>query len=169
MSKMTEGAVGAEPVQADPLRLAFEKHHLSLLRLCVLLSGQREDAEDIVQEAFIRSARKLPELTDEAVGPYLRAAAVNLWKNRLRRARMERRVRPSSARPELPQAAGEWDDVWRAVKRLPPRRRACVVLRFYEDMSEAETARVLGCSVGTVKSQTSRALLSLRKELGDEP
>lgn len=58
--------------------------------------------------------------------------------------------------------------MWRAVLTLPPRMRAIIVLRFLEDLKESETAEVLGCSVGTVKSQTSRALAKLRTQLGTE-
>ena len=60
------------------------------------------------------------------------------------------------------------ETLWGAIRRLPVRQRACVVLRYYEGLTEKETAEVLGCSVGTVKSQTSRALSHLRKELSDE-
>jgi RNA polymerase sigma-70 factor (sigma-E family) len=154
-------------VSQDPLRVAFERHHLPLLRMCLLLTGRREDAEEIVQEAFVRVAPRIAGLEPDAVGPYLRRTAVNVWKNRLRRLRLELRAR--SAGLSQPAASvsppEDRDEVWEAVGRLPPRRRACVVLRYYEDLSERETARVLGCSVGTVKSQTSRALARLRKEL----
>ena len=58
--------------------------------------------------------------------------------------------------------------MWVLVQTLPPRQRAAVVLRYYEDLSEAETARVLGCSVGTIKSQTSRAVAALRTRLAEQ-
>jgi RNA polymerase sigma factor (sigma-70 family) len=59
--------------------------------------------------------------------------------------------------------------MWRVVKTLPARQRAAVVLRYYEDLSEADTAAILGCSVGTVKSQTSRAIAGLRSKLATDP
>jgi len=99
----------------------------------------------------------------------VRRIAVNVWKNRNRRFRVELRARglvrlPRDGGP----SAEERDAVWDAIRRLPSRQRACLVLRYYEDLSERETAGVLGCSVGTVKSQTSRALARLRKEFTDE-
>jgi RNA polymerase sigma-70 factor (sigma-E family) len=151
------------------LRKAFERHYLPTLRLCLLLSGRPEDAEDIAQEAFVKLAPKIDALEEPAVGPYVRRIAINVWKNRNRRFRIELRARdlvrpPSGGGP----SAEERDAIWEAIKRLPPRQRACLALRYYEDLSEHETAGVLGCSVGTVKSQTSRALARLRKEFADE-
>lgn len=124
-----------------------------------------------MQESFIRLAAVVDDLSDDAVWPYLRRIAINVWKNRLRRAAVEaraqlRRDRQPSA--SVPSALEEHDWVWRAVRNLPTRQRACVVFRYYEDLSERETASLLGCSVGTVKSQTSRALAKLREELHDE-
>jgi RNA polymerase sigma-70 factor (sigma-E family) len=153
----------------EAMRVAFELHYLPLLKLSVALSGRQETAEDLVQEAFMRSAARITELTPDEVGPYLRRAVVNLWKNRLRRFAVEARHPISLVRPEPAPATPmeERDLMWKALMRLPSRQRACLVLRFYEDLPDAEVARILGCSVGTVKSQTSRGLAKLRK--GAEP
>jgi RNA polymerase sigma-70 factor (sigma-E family) len=152
------------PSRAEPLRAAFEEHYTPLLRLCVALTGKREVAEDIVQDAFVRVSPKIAGLDAPEVGPYLRRVAVNLWKSRLRRLRLERR--PREVQPQANTSALEdRDEVWRALLLLPPRQRACVVLRYYEDLPERHVAEILRCSVGTVKSQTSRGLTRLRKEL----
>ena len=78
-----------------PLREAFEIHYERLVRLCFLLTGRRDAAEDVVQEAFVRLAGKIDRLDAEAVGPYVRRIALNLWKNRLRRLALELRHRSS--------------------------------------------------------------------------
>jgi RNA polymerase sigma-70 factor (sigma-E family) len=151
----------------EALRAAFELHYPWLLRLCTALSGRRDVAEDIAQEAFVRIAPRIEQLTDEEIGPYLRRVAINLWKNRVRRFVVERRHRehvPASQPGEV-EGVDEHDAVWQALLTLPDRQRACVVLRYYESLSEREIARALGCSVGTVKSHTSRAMARLRKEL----
>ena len=152
------------------MRLAFEQHYVQLLRLCILLSGRRDIAEDLVQEAFVRAATRVPGLEIEEVGPYLRRVAVNVWKNRLRRLALENRPRALRRDNQAPEQSSydERDALWQAVKRLPKRQRACVVLRFWEDLTESEVAVLLGCSVGTVKSHTSRALARLRKEVNRE-
>jgi RNA polymerase sigma factor (sigma-70 family) len=149
---------------------AFERHYEALLRLCVLLTRRPDAAEDLAQDAFVRAARKLPELDDDRVFAYLRVTAVNLWKNRLRRLDLERGRRWWSHPPEAldTDVIVERDRVWRLVGELPARQRACLVLRFYEDLPEADTAAVLRCSVGTVKSQTAKAIARLRKELSDD-
>jgi RNA polymerase sigma-70 factor (sigma-E family) len=152
-----------------PLRRAFEAQYGRLVRLGVLLLGTTEGAEDLAQDAFVRAATKIETLPPDEVGPYLRRTLVNLWKNRLRRLAVERRfrVRVSRSDPGASEAFEERDALWRAVERLPRRQRACLVLRYYEDLSEREVAEVMGCSVGTVKSQTSRGLDRLRGELAD--
>jgi RNA polymerase sigma-70 factor (sigma-E family) len=153
----------------EAMREAFDQHYLALLRLCVLLSGSRELAEDLVQEAFVRAAQKIQYLPPDEVRPYLRRAAVNLWKKRLRRIVLETRHRGDRSVSRVQALSLEdRDALWRAVIRLPDRQRACLVLRYFEDMSERAVAETLGCSVGTVKSHTSRALTRLRKEVTDE-
>jgi len=140
-----------------------------LLRLALLLSGSRPLAEDLVQEAFARLWQHWGNLRDPDAGiGYLRVTIVNLARSSFRRRLLELRHRvvlPAVAEP--PDSAGRLD-VLGALARLPMGKRACVVLRFYADLSEEETARLLGISPGTVKSQTHRALAQLARLL-DEP
>lgn len=150
----------------DP-RNVFVAHHRRLVRLCTLFTGSEDAGEDLAQEAFARALTRASQLPEPEQYPYLRATASNIWKNRLRRLAIERRWRASREMSDGP-SPEDRDELWRAVVVLPARQRACVVLRFYEDLSERDTAEVLGCSVGTVKSQTSRALEKLREELLDE-
>jgi RNA polymerase sigma-70 factor (sigma-E family) len=154
----------------EAMRAAYEEHYVLLLRLCILLSGDRQVAEDIVQDAFVRIAPRIGEVPAENMGPYLRRVVVNLWKNRLRSLTRERRARDRSAINFATDPTGREDGaaLRSAVLRLPKRQRACLILRYYEDLPEREVASLLGCSLGTVKSQTSRALDRLRKEFESE-
>jgi RNA polymerase sigma-70 factor (sigma-E family) len=144
-------------------------------RLAYLLTGDRDVAEDMAQEAFVRLIGRLGFLRDEAViASYLRRSIVNLARKHWRRQGRERRylTREGPAvvgrTATLPDVASR-DQLWRAMGRLPHRQRAAIVLRFYEDLSEAQAARVLGCAVGTVKSSVSRGLKRMREEMiGDE-
>jgi RNA polymerase sigma factor (sigma-70 family) len=148
----------------EVLRRAFEAHYLPLLRLSTLLAGGSPNAEDIVQDVFVRSAGRLPGLSDPEVGPYLRTAVVNSWKNERRRLASDARKHRAAEIAARPASdAPSDDDLWEIIVQLPPRQRACLVLRYYEDLTEADVARLLGCSIGTVKSQTSRALDKVRK------
>jgi RNA polymerase sigma-70 factor (sigma-E family) len=163
------GEQTAEPEGSAPdaLSTAYEHHYAQLVRLCGLLSGSREVAEDIVQTVFVRAASRIAVLPAEEVRPYLRTAVANEWRNHRRRMALDRRVRPRliAGGRESPSVDQDHDDLWRALFRLPPKQRACLVLRYYEDLSEKQAADVLGVSIGTVKSQTSRALSKMRKEL----
>lgn len=156
----------AEGIQ-DTLRHAFETNYESLLKLSYLYSGRWEMAEDLAQEAFVRAAPKISGIPTAEVPLYLRRTLINLWKNRMRRAAVERRARARVQwLTEVVTPITEPDlTLWNAVRSLPPRQRACVILRFHEDLSEQQVAKTLGCSVGTVKSSTSRALAKLRMEL----
>jgi RNA polymerase sigma-70 factor (sigma-E family) len=151
----------------EGLRRAFEAHYEGLVRMGTLLTGRKDVAEDLVQEAFVRAASRIESLPPDEIRPYLRAAVVNLWRNRLRRLSTERRHDEPPRDVAFPPIEDR-DAMWRAISELPRRQRACVVLRYYEDLTEREAAQVMGCSVGTIKSQTSRALARLRKGFDDE-
>jgi RNA polymerase sigma factor (sigma-70 family) len=143
-------------------RSVFLAHHGRLLRLCTLLTGSIDAGEDLAQEAFARALMRASGLPEGEQYPYLRATASNIWKNGLRRLAVERRWRPSKS-VSVEGSLEDRDELWRAVVALPVRQRACVVLRFYEDLSEHQTAEILRCSVGTVKSQTSRPRSYVRR------
>ncbi|MGY0230183.1 SigE family RNA polymerase sigma factor [Longispora urticae] len=143
----------------------------ALLRTAYLLVGDWHKAEDLLQTALTKTYlawRRLGEIG--AVEPYTRKVLVNTatswWRRRWHGER------PTDVLPEVAEADGAdallaRDALWQQVRLLPTRQRAVLVLRYYEDQTEAETARLLGVSVGTVKSQTSRALGTLRTRLGD--
>lgn len=142
-------------------------HRLPLLRLSTLLTADAAEAEDLVQDVFVRAAGRIPELPDAEVRPYLRRSVINAWKNGLRardvRARADRALQRGVTTPSS--VLEDRDDLWTEILKLPSRQRACVVLRYYEDMADADIADVLGCRVGTVRSQSSRALDKLRKSV----
>ena len=151
-----------------------------LFRTTYAVAGDHAAAEDALQSAFARayaSWRRVRAV--EHPEAYVRRMAVNEVLTVRRRA-WWRAERPHAEPPEPSPAPasetrlGDHDAVWSAVRALPPRQRAVVVLRYYEQLSEAEIADVLGCSRGTVKSQASDALRALRRsalaaDLGPEP
>ena len=150
-----------EPMGGGGFEALYRDRYLALVRLAYLLLGTRTsgEAEEVVQEAFAELHRRWALV--EAPGPYVRAAVVNGCRRRQRRGAMDR-VRVG-ARPERGPAALGADDMGDAIARLPDRQRAVIVLRYYEDMSEADIAAALGCRPGTVKSLASRALADLRR------
>jgi RNA polymerase sigma-70 factor (sigma-E family) len=139
----------------------------TLVRLAYLITGSQATAEDLVQDCFVRVMGRLGP--GDHPGAYLRKSVVNACYSWHRRAWREVH-RPADDRPAM---ANPYDssadvggvDMWDALRRLPARKRAVLVLRFYLDLSEAETAATMGCRVGTVKSATHRALADLRRML----
>ncbi|HEU5110742.1 MAG TPA: SigE family RNA polymerase sigma factor [Micromonosporaceae bacterium] len=144
----------------------------ALLRTAYLLAGDWATAEDLLQTALTKTYlawKRLGEI--EAVEPYARRVLVNTatsWWRRRWHGERPTEVLPERPAPDRLEEHLERDALWQHVKSLPARQRAVLVLRFYEDMSEAQTAAMLGISVGTVKSQTSRALAALRQKLTPE-
>jgi RNA polymerase sigma-70 factor (sigma-E family) len=138
----------------------------SLLRSAYLLTGNRADAEDLVQAALAKTYLAWDRIEDRnAIDGYVRRAMVNTHISWWRRRRLEeyptdelpdRAVVDHSGNSDLA------DTLRRAVDRLPQRMRAAVMLRYFEDMTEAEVAEILGVSLGTVKSTVSRAVAKLR-------
>jgi len=144
-------------------------HYGSLLRTAFLLTGDRHAAEDLLQEALAKSWRYAQRNNIEQPGAFIRRTLLNEYlSQRRRRSRVrEEATEPGRVPHRLAQdVAAEFvarDAIWDALALLPPRQRAILVLRFYEDMSEAQIADVLGIGIGTVRSGAWRGLESLRK------
>lgn len=162
----------AAPDRDTGLRDLFVAHYGRLLTLAVFVSDDRETAEDLVQEAFARLHGR--HLTDpDAAYAYLRATVLNLSRSRLRRLRIARRHVPPSDGTE---ASAEESALLRedqravaaAVRRLAPRQRQVLALRYWADLPVAEVAALTGLSEGGVKSNTARAVAALRRMLEDE-
>ena len=142
----------------------------SLLRVAYLACGNERDAEDLLQTALERTYRNWDRVRRDNPEPYVRRIIVNTSISRARRQAILRMI-PMHTPPEP--ATRETDVTLRHVlmntlRSLPPRQRAVVVLRYWEDLSETQTAEILGCSTGTVKSQASKAIAKLRVAIGEE-
>jgi RNA polymerase sigma-70 factor (sigma-E family) len=151
----------------------YWRHAGDAVRLAFLLTGDQHAAEDIVQDAFIRLFGRFQELrSPDAFEVYLRRTVVNLSRDRFRRLRLERdyvaREGDSSFRQAVTPQIEERQLIRDALRSLPHRQRAALVLRFYADLSEQQTADVLQCSVAAVKSLVSRATTSLRERMRGE-
>jgi RNA polymerase sigma factor (sigma-70 family) len=151
----------------------YERHVAGAVRLATLLTGDPSAAEDLAHEGFIRSAGRFRHLrTPASFDAYLKRTVVNLCRQRFRRQRLEHEaVRRASGREPLAHAPYSPEDrevVWSAILRLPFRQRAAIVLRYYEDLSEDQTAAVLRCSARAANSLVSRAMETLRRDLMKE-
>jgi RNA polymerase sigma-70 factor (sigma-E family) len=136
----------------------------ALLRVAFLLTLDRGEAEDLLQTALLKTSRHWSRLSDrEAAYAYVRRVIVTTHTSWRRRRRVhEVLLDQFPDRPAAEPAGLEVGRALQALEQLPPRMRAVVVLRWYEGLSEAETAEALGCSLGSVKSQGSRGLARLR-------
>jgi RNA polymerase sigma-70 factor (sigma-E family) len=155
----------------DEFRQFVAARSSALLRTAYLIVGDWSHAEDVLQTALTKTYLSLRgEREIEAIDAYARRVLINTATNWWRRR--WHAERPTSSMPERASADAtdrwlEREVMWRHVGSLPSRQRAVLVLRFYEDLTEVETARVLGVAVGTVKSQCARALATLRQRLAE--
>jgi RNA polymerase sigma-70 factor (sigma-E family) len=164
VARMTAGA---------SLEEIFDAQYARLCRLARVIVGDPATAEEIVMEAFLRTLvgwRRIRDLS--RVEAYLQRAVVNGCRSATRRRVTEQRANAAvGARAAIDSEVGAAeryvaaDAVLRAVRELPHRQRAAVVLRFYSDLTEEQTAAALGCSVGTVKSQVAKAKRTLARVL----
>jgi len=144
----------------------------SLLRYAVMLTGDPHVAEDLVQDTMVRVQLNWRRVShSDSPDGYVRRVLTNRFID-LRRDSWWRRVRlfadpdPTvAASQDHAQDSAERDQIWTMLATLPRRQRAALVLRYYEDLPDAEIADVLGCAVGTVRSSISRALATLRADL----
>jgi RNA polymerase sigma-70 factor (sigma-E family) len=140
----------------------------TLLRAAQALTGNRADAEDLVQATLVKAYQSWNKITDPAaLDTYVRRVMINTHISGWRRRRVDEY--PTDELPDSPADDQTYDSdlhelVQRAVDRLPRRMRAAVMLRYYDDMSEPEVAAALGVSVGTVKSTVARAVARLRED-----
>jgi RNA polymerase sigma-70 factor (sigma-E family) len=161
--------VGVESVRIEGTRLAelYRAYAADGVRIAYLITGDRALAEDLTHEAFLRLAGRLLHFRDPGgFQSYLRRTIVNLTNAYFRRKKVERRY--------LERRTGEVEQGWEepdvatretlraALFALPVRHRTAIVLRFYEDLSEAQTAEIMRCRPGTVKSLVSRGVDRLR-------
>jgi len=141
-----------------------------LLRAAYLLSGDWGRAEDLVQGALVKTWLHWSRLRDhQAAEAYARVVLMRMYTRSSRRRWFGETPAgdlPEPAAPDLHARYDDRDDVMRRLNSLPPRTRAAIVLRFFEDMTEQQIAAVLGCPAGTVKSLLSRGLAALRSPEG---
>ena len=170
-----EGGAGVmeRPGRGEAVARLFDEHYRPLCRLAYVIVGDASVSEEIVMDALVRTFSGWGRLRDPGKAHiYLRRAVINLCRSGIRRKQLERRAlqRPAAAQTTESQADAHAtrDVVVAAVRDLPQRQRACVVLRYFEDLSDADIAEILDCSVGTVKSQLAKARSKLHESLRDE-
>ena len=157
----------AKPAREEAVASLFHACYRQLVRTAFGLVGDWDVAEEIAQEAFLRLWRRWRWIRDPAAAPaYLNRTVVNLAYTIGSRRALERAAMVEKADRAGADAIGD-AEVRHALAILSPRKRACIVLRYLVGLTEAETAEVLGVTPGTVKSQTHKALRSLRQHLAD--
>lgn len=152
----------------DRLDGLYRAHAADALRLAFVLTGRREAAEDITQDAFVRMGRKIFGLKDlDHERAYLFRTVINLSRSRGRKLQRERAA-VAKLKPQSPSEIPGPDDTWTRLLMLPPRQRAALFFRYYLDQSETTSAEALNCSTSALKSLVNRGLKTLREAQGDE-
>lgn len=173
---VSTGAAGPVVTAEDAVTALYEAHALGMIRLAHIMLGDRQSAEDVVQEAFCGLYRRWSHLADPGSAVhYVRSAVLNHCRSVLRRRTTSQAPRAAASTPESVRSAEsavltreERDEIMQAVRRLPPRQREALVLRFYLDLSAEETATTMGISPSSVRSATHRALASLGRMLQEQ-
>jgi RNA polymerase sigma-70 factor (sigma-E family) len=167
-----DAGAAADPAAAAAVTALYREHALGLTRLALVLVRDKQAAEDIVQDAFCGLHRRWGHVRDTSKAlAYVRSAVVNGCRSEFRRRRTTRDLPPDvpawSAEAAV-MASEERREVLRALAQLPARQREALVLRYFLDLSEAETAESMHVSRGAAKSAAARGIASLRRLLGEE-
>jgi RNA polymerase sigma-70 factor (sigma-E family) len=164
-----------DTAQAEPTGLAelYERNAPAALRLAYLITSDPDQAQDLVQEAFVRVAGRFSHLrSPEAFDAYLRRTVVNLCNSQFRHQRVVRAALEREAGlatiPVDPPDVGLREQLRAALRRLPPRQRAALVLHYYEDLSEEQIAEAMRCSPAAARSLVSHGMATLRTSIGGE-
>lgn len=151
------------------LEVLYRREHESMVRLAFLLLRSREQAEEVVHEAFIAVFERRGSVKDPVA--YLRQVVVNGCRGLARRSSVERRkyeiVGSWPPGPPMP-VPGDIDETWNRMASLAPDQRVALALRYYEDLSVAEIAKVMGMRPGTVKSHIHRGIKELRRDNAEQ-
>lgn len=167
-------AVPIGEVAGTVLDAVYRSQHRSLVRMARLLLDDVESAEEAVQDAYLKVHRRIEHAgSPDAAVPYVRAAVLNAARSRLRRRRVARAHPPvpaadAASAEERAVVAEDHREVVAAVRALPDRQRECLVLRYYLDLPDAEIARTLGISVGSVKTHIFRGTAAVAARLEGE-
>ena len=148
----------------EEFRAFYFAENPRLKGIALLMTGDRARSEELAQEALLRAYRAWPRIRREDPGPYVRTALVNLCRNEHRRRMLERKHPAEADAPRKGHDAtvAEAMRIAEALRALPPIRKAVIVLRYYEDLPEAEIARILDRPLNTIKSDIRRSLETLR-------
>jgi RNA polymerase sigma-70 factor (ECF subfamily) len=153
------------------LAALYRREATAATRLAYALTGDRDAAEDVVHDAFVKVGGKVFSFRDpEHARAYLMRTVINLCRGRGRKMQIERRGLSKLESPGPPHSVpvSSDDEMWTALLHLPIRQRAALFLRYYQDLSEQEAADALGCSLSALKSLVNRGLRALRVQLKEE-
>jgi RNA polymerase sigma-70 factor (sigma-E family) len=169
MMTITTHAERTDRIEQGRLADLYARHAPAAGRLAYLLTGDPHLADDLTQEAFVRAFGRFRDMRQpEAFEWYLRRTIVNLTRSHFRRRRTERDYLARQPRREQLATAHDPDErnaMWATLQQLTPKQRTAIVLRYYEDLSDAQVADAMRCPVGTVKSLIHRGLERLRAEV----